>query len=160
MSPSGLDDLDEQAQRARSRRHRTPPPPKRSASSVTREDREHTPRRDPAGDATAVPDSEADVTQPAADGARTPIDPSATSGHGSDRIEWTLHARQIRSGLMAWVSAMRKVEQRVDDVRETIRMAGTGVDEQTLAAIVADVADRSGLNRHQVADVVGIHIEQ
>lgn len=75
------------------------------------------------------------------------------------RVEWNVHSRTVRSGLMAWAATRDRVQDRADDVRELVRSAGAAVTKDDLAAIVRQVAENSGYPTAEVAEVVGLQIE-
>jgi hypothetical protein len=75
------------------------------------------------------------------------------------RVEWNVHSRTVRSGLMAWAATRDRVQQRAEDVRELIRSAGAAVSEDDLVAIVLQVAENTGYPETEVAEAAGFEIE-
>jgi hypothetical protein len=75
------------------------------------------------------------------------------------RVEWNVHSRTVRSGLMAWAATRDRVQQRAEDVRELIRSAGAAVTEDDLVAIVLQVAENTGYPETEVAEAAGFEIE-
>jgi hypothetical protein len=72
------------------------------------------------------------------------------------RVNWNLHAKNTRTALMTWAAAVGKVRDRADDVQQTIQMAGANLATEDLAAIVGEVASRTGLSVAEVAAVAGV----
>lgn len=80
----------------------------------------------------------------------------ATEAEKPRRVNWNLHAKNTRTALMTWAAAVGKVRDRADDVQQTIQMAGANLATEDLAAIVGEVASRTGLSVADVAAVAGV----
>lgn len=71
-------------------------------------------------------------------------------------VEWTIHTRNVRSGLMAWVRAVEKVRDREQDLQELLRTIRKHVTDDDLAGVVRVVAAGNDVTEQQLAAALGI----
>lgn len=82
--------------------------------------------------------------------------PAAPVHHGGRGLDWTIHSRQLRAGLLAWASARDKVEERAGDVREHLRVAGAEIPDDHMLRIAEMVADQTGYPLVEVLEAAGL----
>ncbi|MFE2755650.1 hypothetical protein ACFXGA_26985 [Actinosynnema sp. NPDC059335] len=72
-------------------------------------------------------------------------------------VEWTIHTRNVRSGLMAWVRAKHKVRDREQDLQELLRTIRKHVTDDDLAGVVRVVAaGTESFTEQELAEALGI----
>lgn len=163
----GLDALDAKANQ-HGRRHRSAPPPKHTTTGQQQDAHNEQPRQDATGGHAGSSTAPDDPTPPPAPRKRTDTKPRGNRDRSEQnrpvlpepdpqhRVQWSVFARQVRAGLMAWVAARAKVAARESDVRDLLAAAdGTQVSEADLAQLVADVADRTGTPPTELAAALG-----
>lgn len=72
------------------------------------------------------------------------------------RVNWNPEARQIRAELLGWCAARQKTAKRAADVARIVRKTSGDVPQDDLRAIVAEVAQRTGLPVEDVAAIAGV----
>lgn len=82
--------------------------------------------------------------------------PAAPVHHGGRGLDWTIHSRQLRAGLLAWASARDKVEERAGDVREHLRVAGAEIPVDDKVRIAEMIAEQTGYPLVEVLEAAGL----
>jgi len=92
--------------------------------------------------------------------ARKPRKPSPAvtrpAQHSRHDVEWTIHSRQFRAGLLAWAAARAKVDDRAKDIREHLSVAGHRIDPDEKLKIAELIAEQTGYPLVEVVEAAGL----
>jgi len=71
-------------------------------------------------------------------------------------VEWTIHTRNLRAGLMSWVRSLERVQEREADIRDLLRTVRKDVGENDLVALASVVSRTTKVPVEDIARVLGI----
>ena len=71
-------------------------------------------------------------------------------------VEWTIHTRNLRAGLMSWVRSLERVQEREADIRDLLRTVRKDVGEHDLVALAYVVSKTTKVPVEDIARVLGI----